>query len=140
MFYYVYNTDILTRFFDDKTISHNIIYLISANRAIIHLKIHKRHRIFIGPRVGLMRLIVISHIIFICIYFRPPGFVRCSTHSHIIYILQAAVDGRRMMSFNPLPRIYTTDYIYNAPLKCTHNNNNNNKEESCKMTNSPYKG
>lgn len=82
-------TDITTRFFDNLTISYTILYLIYPVYTI-HIQIHTRQRIFIGPCVSLMRFIVISHIIFICIYFRPPGFV----HTRILYyMLQSTLGG-----------------------------------------------
>jgi len=132
-------TDILTRFFVNLTISYTTIYLISLVYTI-HIQIYIRVSGFSSARVSVSCDLSSLVILFLYVYIFALPDLYGAAHTHI-YTIHAAVDARRMMSFNPLPRIHTTDYIYNVPLKCTHNNNNNNnKEESCKMTNSPYKG
>lgn len=129
-------TDILTRFFDNLTISYTILYLIYIQYTQYTYK-YIRVNGFLSARVSVSCDLSSLVILFFYVYI----FALPDLYTLTYYILHAAVDARRMMSFNPLPRTYTTDYIYNVPLKCTHNNNNNNnKEESCKMTNSPYKG
>jgi len=89
-------TDVLTRFSDDKTISHNIVCLISADCTIIHLQIHISVIGFSSARVSvscdLSSLVILF--LYVYVFALPALYAAANTHILYTYIYTASCSRR----------------------------------------------